>query len=362
MRKKDILVHKTGTTLALVLIVVMTLALQSLPWSTPTLTQDSPLLMLSSSAQVLAYESHEPINITSDLDFAEQGWPGNGIESDPYVIEGYEIRGQYFCIFIRNTSAYFVVRDCFLMLGGPQGNGQGVLCRNVTHGTVQNCIIEEKNSGVSLWNCSHFVVADNTVVRGWFYGIDVLNSYSCTLTNNTIIDTIDGIWIVTSEDCTVDGNRIYGTNRGVHITDSVRCLIVNNTSFRNSCGISLLANDSDVVGNVIYGNTGRGVSITSGSSSNSVFGNAIGWNGVGNAEDDGNSTTWDDNVSIGNSWSDYLGAGAYAISGIGGGIDRWPSILTDSVSPPVSLFISRSEKCGASCIRNLEWFHTLDIS
>ena len=328
--------HKTGTTLALVLIVVMTLALQSLPWSTPALTQDSPLLMLSSSAHVPAYESREPINITSDLDFAEQGWPGNGTQSDPYVIEGYEIRGYFFCVFIRNTSAYFVVRNCILARGDRHANGQGVLCRNVTHGTVQNCIIEEKNSGVSLWNCSHCVVADNTVVRSFSYGIDVLNSYSCTLTNNTIADTPDGVWIITSEDCTVDGNRVYDTYRGIRLTDSVHCLIVNNTSFRNSCGISLLANDSEVVGNVVYGNTGRGVSITSGASFNSVFRNAIGWNGVGNAEDDGNSTTWDDNVSIGNSWSDYLGVGAYAISGTGGSIDRWPSILTDSISPTIN--------------------------
>ena len=328
--------HKTGTTLALVLIVVMTLALQALPWSTPALTPDGPSLKLSSSAHVPAYESHEPIEIMSDLDFAEQGWPENGTQSDPYVIEGYEIRGQYFCIFIRNTSAYFVVSNCFLMLGGPHGNGQGVLCRNVTHGTVQNCIVEEKNSGVSLWNCSHFVVADNTVVRSWFYGIDVLNSYSCTLTNNTIIDTQDGVRIITSEDCTVEGNRVYDTIHGIELTDSVHCLIVNNTSFRNSLGISLSANDSEVVGNVVYGNTGRGMSITSGSSSNSVFRNAIGWNGVRNAEDDGYSTTWDDNVSIGNSWSDYLGVGAYAISGTRGGIDRWPSILADSISPTIN--------------------------
>ena len=285
---------------------------------------------------MLAYEPHEPINITSDLDFTEQGWLGNGIESDPYIIEGYEIRGYFFCIFIRNTTAYFVVRNCLLTRGDPHANGQGVLCINVTHGTVQNCIIEEKNSGVSLWNSSHCVVADNIVVRSFLYGVDVLNSYSCTLTNNTITDTADGVWIVTSEDCTVDSNRVYDTYRGIRLTNSVHCLIANNTAFRNSQGISLLTNDSKVVGNVVYGNTECGVSITSGSSSNSVFRNAIGWNGVRNAEDDGNSTNWDDNVSIGNSWSDYLGSGVYAISGVMGGIDRWPSILTDSVTPTIN--------------------------
>ena len=131
--------YRTSTTLAFVLMVVMTLALQSLPWSASALTQDSPLLMLSSSAQVLAYEPHEPIEIMSDLDFAEQGWPGNGIESDPYVIEGYEIRGQYSCIFVGNTSAYFVARNCLLMLGGPQGNGPAISFHNVTHDSAHYC-------------------------------------------------------------------------------------------------------------------------------------------------------------------------------------------------------------------------------
>jgi len=338
MRQKDILVHKTSTTLALVLIVVMTLALQSLPWSTPALTQDSSLLMLSSSAQVLAYEPHEPIEITSDLDFAEQGWPGNGTQSDPYVIEGYEIQGPRNCIFISNTSAYFVVRNCLLTLEGPQGNGPAIFLHNVTHGTAQNCITMDKNCGMFLRNCSHCVIASSTVIKNFaaVFGIYVLNSYSCTVTNSTIAHATNGMRIDASKDCTVEGNRVYDTIRGIELTDSSHCLIANNTSFRSSYGISLWANDSKVVGNVVYGNTECGVSITSGSSSNSIFRNAIGWNGVRNAEDDSNSTTWDDNVSIGNSWSDYLGVGAYAISGTMGGIDRWPSILSDSVSPTIN--------------------------
>jgi parallel beta-helix repeat protein len=222
--------------------VVMTFALQSLLWSTPVLTQDSPLLMLSSSAHVPAYEPHEPIEIISDLDFAEQGWPGNGTQSDPYVIEGYEIRGEYPCIFVRNTSAYFVVRDCFLTWEDSQGNGPAISFRNVTHGTAQNCITVDKNLGMYLRYCSHCVIANNTVVKniGAIFGIYVLESYNCTVTNNTIASAMNGIQIDVSKDCTVDGNRIYGTYRGVYITDSSHCLIVNNTSFHNADGISTL--------------------------------------------------------------------------------------------------------------------------
>ena len=45
--------------------------------------------------QVGAYTLHDPIKIEGDEDFAAQaaseGWPGDGSEENPYVIEGYEI-------------------------------------------------------------------------------------------------------------------------------------------------------------------------------------------------------------------------------------------------------------------------------
>ena len=43
-----------------------------------------------------AYTLHEPISIRGDSDFIAQatteGWPGNGTEECPYIIEGYEIK------------------------------------------------------------------------------------------------------------------------------------------------------------------------------------------------------------------------------------------------------------------------------
>ena len=38
-----------------------------------------------------SYIEHDPIDIRSNDDFETQGWPGNGTENDPYIIEGLTI-------------------------------------------------------------------------------------------------------------------------------------------------------------------------------------------------------------------------------------------------------------------------------
>ncbi|MGC8913412.1 MAG: hypothetical protein ACP5LE_05740 [Thermoplasmata archaeon] len=42
--------------------------------------------------------AHAPIHITGNADFATQavneGWPGNGLQTNPYIIDGYDIDGK----------------------------------------------------------------------------------------------------------------------------------------------------------------------------------------------------------------------------------------------------------------------------
>ena len=63
-----------------------------------------------------AYVSHDPIVINSNYDFINQGWPGSGTESDPWIIEGLEIDGlnEWKCIDINNVEGHFEIRDCYL--------------------------------------------------------------------------------------------------------------------------------------------------------------------------------------------------------------------------------------------------------
>ncbi|MFW9976134.1 MAG: hypothetical protein ACFFDQ_12760, partial [Candidatus Thorarchaeota archaeon] len=61
-----------------------------------------------------SYAPHGPIFITSNQDFIDQGWPGNGSESNPYMIEGLNITSPQICIEIRNVDVHFTVKDCYL--------------------------------------------------------------------------------------------------------------------------------------------------------------------------------------------------------------------------------------------------------
>ncbi len=65
----------------------------------PMVTGDSQIL------DEIKYIPHAPIEINSNADFASQGWPGNGTESNPWTIDGLMIDGEFngFCIKIRFT-------------------------------------------------------------------------------------------------------------------------------------------------------------------------------------------------------------------------------------------------------------------
>ena len=66
------------------------------------------------------YTTHDVIRINNDTDFTNQataeGWPGDGTQSNPYMISGYDIdahvAGNAICI--GNTSVYFVVENSYL--------------------------------------------------------------------------------------------------------------------------------------------------------------------------------------------------------------------------------------------------------
>ncbi|MEM3493743.1 MAG: DUF835 domain-containing protein, partial [Thermoplasmata archaeon] len=65
---------------------------------------------------------HLPIHINGNADFLVQalanGWPGDGTQGNPYIIDGYEIDGGQapalgmYGIWIENTNVYFVIRNC----------------------------------------------------------------------------------------------------------------------------------------------------------------------------------------------------------------------------------------------------------
>ncbi|TFH05492.1 MAG: hypothetical protein E4H14_12620 [Candidatus Thorarchaeota archaeon] len=94
-----------------------------------------------------SYTTHSPITITSNADFASQGWPGTGISGDPYVIEGLEITADAVCISIMDTTVYFEVRNCVIS-SGSLSSYVGIHFDNVTQGTLRDSIINLHRFGI----------------------------------------------------------------------------------------------------------------------------------------------------------------------------------------------------------------------
>ncbi len=244
------------------------------------------------SIQTDPHISHDPIYISGNDGFSS--WPGTGSKQDPFVIEGLNITSPDYCIWVSNTTVCFVIRNCILRC--TTGGWSSLTLNQVANGAVELC--------VSL---------------DGFHGIDILSSVNCTVEECMLRGSTIGILMSEADNCTLSRNTVYLNQEGIELTGTNDSLVVNNTCFRNAhSGIRVLLE----------------------SHRNRVFLNSLGWNPYEgapcvNALDDGRLNLWDDNVSNGNFWNDYVGTGSYSIRGTAVSRDHFPSVLLDTLAPEV---------------------------
>ncbi len=186
--------------------------------------------------RVLAYTEHDSIEIGSNADFVSQGWPGSGTEADPYVIEGLNITSSDDCIFIHDTSAYFVIRNCILT-GSPSTNGAGIRLENMTAGTISQCDISANLVGVDVQDSIFINIVNNTISSNWDTGIVISDSYYISLENNTIASNMEyGVTLYASSKNNLTDNTFLSTgNFGVEIASSTDNNLTGNTFVE--CGV-----------------------------------------------------------------------------------------------------------------------------
>ncbi|RDE13371.1 MAG: hypothetical protein C4K49_08525 [Candidatus Thorarchaeota archaeon] len=242
------------------------------------------------SFQTGPYIRHDPIYISDNDGFVS--WPGTGSKQDPYVIEGLNITSSGQCIYVSDTTAHFLIRECMLRCTGI---GWSVLTlHNVSNGVVRSCAF---------------------LYGG--HGVDILSSVNCTVDNCIIMRNGYGIWMSEADNCTLTGNTAYLNFEGLEMVNTTDTLVMNNTCFRNAV---------------------TGIRVSYDCRRNTLFMNSLGWNPYEgrpfvNAMDEGLLNLWDDNVSRGNFWNDYTGTGTYSVRGTAASNDRFPSILIDNVAP-----------------------------
>ncbi|MFP4051357.1 MAG: nitrous oxide reductase family maturation protein NosD [Thermoplasmata archaeon] len=155
----------------------------------------------------LDYTTHQPIKIDNDTDLTntakEENWRGEGTEQDPYIIENYSIDGEEkeYCIWIKDTTQYFVIKNCFL------------------HDTSYNKSYDPwDNRAIHLQNVENGFASNNYFIDNK-YSI-YLEESRCEIENNYINNNEYGFYLKDSDSNIIKDNQIYNCNFGVYFTDS----------------------------------------------------------------------------------------------------------------------------------------------
>ncbi|MHA1637356.1 MAG: right-handed parallel beta-helix repeat-containing protein, partial [Candidatus Thorarchaeota archaeon] len=150
---------------------------------------------------------HDPFNISSNADFVSQGWPGSGSYGEPFIIEGLSIVSLNRCIYISDTTAWFIIRNCSFVSPVYYSDFSLIEIDNSINGRIVNCTLFDSRSSIQLSMCKNFIISGSTFMNV-SYGIRVEDEcYSINIENNTF-DLVRSTTITsyTSERIHVNGN------------------------------------------------------------------------------------------------------------------------------------------------------------
>ncbi|MFX0086659.1 MAG: NosD domain-containing protein, partial [Candidatus Hodarchaeota archaeon] len=199
------------------------------------------------------YEEHDPISINGDDDFIAQataeGWSGNGSHTHPYEISELAFTGpsDSILIYIRDTSVYFLIKNCLVSHGGS-----GISFTNVRNGQViNNTVNNNRWNGISLSDSSFNTLAGNKVTNNSGTGILLALSRKNIILDNVLVNNVFSVLGMQIEDYiqqlvlnnSINGKAlIYWQNRiGEPIPDNVTQLILVNSDSIDITGLELIS-------------------------------------------------------------------------------------------------------------------------
>jgi len=211
-----------------------------------------------------ALTPHDPIYIEGNDNFipANGVVGGSGTENDPYIIKNYIIDASTANgIEIRNTTVYFVVRNCVVKNGGSYYE---IVLYNVTCGKIENNTCENSDIGIYLESSSNNIITSNTCPNNR-YGIWLDSSDNSIIENNIIENCSDTGISLGFSDNNLISNNIVRNNRyeGIFLEYCGYNLISNNIVENGIDGIYFWkACDNNSITNNIIRNNGTGMELT----------------------------------------------------------------------------------------------------
>jgi parallel beta-helix repeat protein len=169
-----------------------------------------------------AYTPHAPIRINGNADFAAQaaaeGWPGDGSEGNPYVIEGHEIdgTGHGYCIYVGNTTVHFVVKGCYVHNASGHLYEEYFMDAGVYLWNVQNCSMENNivsnndGDGIRIFRSNYNIISNNVIYSNGHEGLFFSYSGYNLVSSNNLTDNRQGILISRSTNNSFNKNLMWG--------------------------------------------------------------------------------------------------------------------------------------------------------
>lgn len=302
------------------------------------------------SEETSAYAAHAPIFINGNSNFTSANGVtrGNGTPSDPFIIEGWEIKvtSPSYGIMIWDTDVDFIVRQVYIhsdygttqgisldfsyrglivdsvISGGRDGiyahaasltvmsckildSHYGVYSSNSTNVAILNNSVSGSSEGIVLDHSQRLTIADNTIAGGDI-GISLTNTDNGTIATNTFSNLWEGIYLESSDDISVVGNSLSeGLMNGIFLQSNDRSLVTGNDVSNGRYGI--YAGDSSgssISGNSVRSNSQTGVYAYR-SSDTVITNNTIEDNAWGLILNESTSVTVYHNDFINNSWQTF---------------------------------------------------------
>jgi len=286
-------------------------------------------LILSASSQA-AYETHGSIYIVGDENFIPAkgvNGGGNGTASSPYIIENWAIDASTaHGIWIKNTAAYFIIRNCLIENGGDIY--YGIYLENVVNGRVESCIFRNNYDGIHLSYSSYTSISHNTCENSHDDGIHISDSSYNSVSHNTCENSnSDGIQLSYSSNNTIENNTCVNNNSsgiylsfnssnntldnnfcvnsiyGIYLSRSDNNVLYNNICKNDIMGVRLAESSNNVLQNNACVNNSWGIYLRFSSNNNTIHHNYL-LDSTQNNAYDSCTNTWD-NGSEGNWWSDW---------------------------------------------------------
>jgi parallel beta-helix repeat protein len=205
--------------------------------------------------------------------------------------------------------------------------------------TIANLTVREFQAGIELRNSFNCTLAGNTIGENTRVGIEVLDSNHNRIVKNTVTTAGDGILLKESADNVLEGNLVESNrDSGILLNfGSNGNTVTRNTARLNDGGVALggASGQNTLRDNDVTGNRHLGIALYFDSNENAVIGNRITQNAVGVANGAGvllmasSGNQFTDNTVAGNSrgiWLSYPVNDAYP----GGGNEIYHNNFIDN--------------------------------